>query len=48
VLSPVSNLNGLKTLLEDLDANLIRGLGHGDLVEDTIAEIDAQLAMVVQ
>jgi hypothetical protein len=37
------NLGGLRTLLEDLQAHLIRGLAHGEQVETTISHIDARI-----
>ena len=39
----VANLNGLRSLLEDLEAHLNRGLAHAERVEETIAEIDRHL-----
>jgi hypothetical protein len=38
-----ANLEGLRKLLGDLDAHLARGLAHGDIVEETIAQIDRQM-----
>jgi aerotaxis receptor len=38
-----ANLTGLKTLLEDLDTHLVRGLAHRAPVEATIAGIDRRL-----
>lgn len=34
-----ANLSGLKNVLEDLEAHLVRGLAHGERVEQTIAQI---------
>jgi hypothetical protein len=38
-----TNLNGLKNLQRDLEAHLVRGLSHGERVEEAIAQIDAQM-----
>jgi aerotaxis receptor len=38
-----TNLNGLKNLLQDLEAHLVRGLSHGERVEEVIAQIGAQM-----
>jgi PAS domain S-box-containing protein len=38
-----TNLNGLKTLLQDLEAHLVGGLSHGERVEEAIARIDSQM-----
>jgi aerotaxis receptor len=37
------NLGGLKTVLESLEAHLLRGLAHGERIEETIARIDSQM-----
>ena len=39
----VSNLGGLKELLDNLEAHLIRGLAHGKRVDESIAQIDLKL-----
>jgi hypothetical protein len=38
-----TSLNGLKNLLQDLEAHLVRGLSNGERVEKVIAQIDAQM-----
>jgi aerotaxis receptor len=42
-----TNLNGLKTLLQDLEAHLVSGLSRGEQVEEAIAQIDAQMNAAV-
>jgi hypothetical protein len=37
------NLDGLKTVLQVLEAHLARGLIHGVRVEETIASIDSRM-----
>lgn len=44
----LGNLNGLKNLLAELDDHLTRGLAHGTLVEEGIAEIDYQMAAMAR
>ena len=44
----VANLNGLNSLLEDLEAHLLRGLAQGKRVEESIARIDSHLNVVPQ
>ena len=38
-----ADLAGLKELLENLEGRLVRGLVHGDRVEETISRIDSQM-----
>jgi hypothetical protein len=38
-----TNLDGLKDLLQDLEAHLVSGLSHAEQVEEAIAQIDAQM-----
>jgi aerotaxis receptor len=39
-----ANLNGLRVVLENLEAHLARGLAHGDRVEEMIALVDSRMA----
>lgn len=39
-----ANLGGLRTVLENLEIHLVRGLAHAQRIEETITQIDSHLA----